>query len=209
MEDLLEASSKIKASVGKETVCLPLPPFVIGGTDNVDLIRSIFELVAWTESYYTDHNSNTEETNNMVLDLLNEMADGDLSTVTSRRVTLPAHPNRKRVWERGGNSSKALPCFLKSATQPQETRFVARLIAELRDKFGLNLDPLPSHDQKLGPQAKPRRKGDLLLVGSSNASKMSSAHRKRQIHGSTVLTWVDYQPQGGGRDGGHDQPQGD
>jgi hypothetical protein len=127
----------------KETVCLPLPPFVMGGTDNSDLIRSIYELVAWTEAYYTDHDNNTEETNNMVLDLLSEMADGELTTVTTRRVTLPSYPNGKRVWESGGNSSKAMPCFLKAATQPQETRLVAKLIAELREKFGLNLDPLP------------------------------------------------------------------
>jgi hypothetical protein len=173
-EDLLEASSKIKASVGKETICLPLPPLIMGGTDNVELVRSIFELMAWTESYYIDHNNNTEETNNMVLDLLNEMADGEFATASSRRLTLPVNPSGKRVWESGGNSSKALPCFLKPATQPQETRFVAKLIAELREKFGLNLDPQPSHDRKLGPQPKPRRKGDLLLVGSSNASKMSA-----------------------------------
>jgi hypothetical protein len=56
---------------------------------------------------------------------------------------------------------------------------IACIVDELRVKFGLNLELKPSHDRTVGPKIKPKRKGDLLLVGSSNASKMSALLSER------------------------------
>jgi hypothetical protein len=67
-----------------------------------------------------------------------------------------------------------MPCILKPATANLESKFIKCLIGELRMKFGLDLEPNPRTDRAIGPQEKPKRKGDLLLVGSSNASKMAA-----------------------------------
>jgi hypothetical protein len=53
------------------------------------------------------------------------------------------------------------------------------ILDELRVKFGLNLEFKPIHDRAVGPKIKPKRKGDILLVGSSNASKMSAMLTER------------------------------
>jgi hypothetical protein len=105
---------------------------------------------------------------------MDDQAEGEKQLVETRRVALPANnPNGKRVWVSGGSESKAMPCVLKPATTLLETRFIKCLTGELRTKFGLDLEPNPRSDRTIGPQEKAKRKGDLLLVGSSNASKMA------------------------------------
>jgi hypothetical protein len=56
---------------------------------------------------------------------------------------------------------------------------VACLLDELRTKFGINLELKPIQDRNVGEKVKPKRKGDILLVGSSNASKMSTMLSER------------------------------
>jgi hypothetical protein len=172
--DLLDAIQKLKGSVGRDTSCLPLPPIILGGTENEDLVRSTFELIAWSADFFGNTDGIVVECGAHTRELMLELSDSAMSPVGYRRMSLPAYPNGKRVWESGGDSSEAMPRSQKPLTQSQEVRMVANIISEVRAKCGLNLDPAPSHDRGLGPQSKPTRKGDLLLVGSSNASKMSA-----------------------------------
>jgi hypothetical protein len=176
--DLLAAMAKIKTALGKETICIPLPPFILGGTTNKELIRSCLELMAWYEDYFEEGLSVSFL---KLAQLINDTSEGAKVQHESRRLTLPANnnPNGKRVWESGGQDSKAMPCIIKPATPSQETQMIACIVDELRVKFGLNLELNPSHDRSVGPKIKPKRKGDLLLVGSSNASKMSALLSER------------------------------
>jgi hypothetical protein len=54
--DLVSIASKIAAKYGSETIFQPLPPLLLGGTDSKPLIRSILELIAWSNSYYEGDN---------------------------------------------------------------------------------------------------------------------------------------------------------
>jgi hypothetical protein len=65
-----------------------------------------------------------------------------------------------------------------------EKKYATGITEELRGKFGLDLDKEPLVDRSIGPQCRPKRKVDILLVGSnSTASKLATSMRAR---GKTV-----------------------
>jgi hypothetical protein len=49
--DLVNQEEKITTKYGKETIFKPLPPVLLGGSDNPDLVRSILELISLVDSY--------------------------------------------------------------------------------------------------------------------------------------------------------------
>jgi hypothetical protein len=49
------------------------------------------------------------------------------------------------------------------------------MLEELRSKLAVNLDPSPSFERGLGGQTRPKQACDFLVIGSSNASKLSAA----------------------------------
>jgi hypothetical protein len=127
--------------------------------------------MAWYEDFFEEGLSMSFL---KLVELMDETSEGAKVQHESRRLSLPAknNPNGKRVWESGGKDSKAMPCIIKPATPGQETQMIACIVDELRVLK-------PSHDRAVGPKIKPKRKGDLLLVGSSNASKMSALLSER------------------------------
>jgi hypothetical protein len=134
--------------------------------------------MAWSKEYFED---GLTVSCLKLEELVNEMTDGRKATAEPRRLSLPAKnsPNGKQVWESGGKDSKAMPCIIKPATPSQESQMVVCLLDELRTKFGINLELKPIQDRNVGEKVKPKRKGDILLVGSSNASKMSTMLSER------------------------------
>jgi hypothetical protein len=173
--DLIEASKKIAAAAGSETICQPLPPFILGGTTNIELVRCMIELQEWAVDYFGDGENFLRDSHKVARDIFQELATGENKDDSKRRYVLPANtPNGKRVWTSGG-LSRAMPNSLKAPTASQEMRMVQAIISELREKHGMNLDQAPRMDRALDPQVKPKRKADYLLVGSDNASMLSSA----------------------------------
>jgi hypothetical protein len=60
-----------------------------------------------------------------------------------------------------------------------ETKYVAGLVEEIRAKMALDLDPQPMVEKTLGEQACPKRKVDILVVGSANAPRLATALRAK------------------------------
>jgi hypothetical protein len=111
-----------------------------------------------------------------------ELGTGSMPEIESRRYSLPAESaNTKRVWASEG-AARAMPCAIKTLTPNMETEFVRGLIAEMREKWALDLDPAPKLDRSLGPQQKAKRKVDVLIVGSSNAQWLVAALRQKGKH---------------------------
>jgi hypothetical protein len=59
--------------------------------------------------------------------------------------------------------------------QPKEEKLVMTLLEELRSKLAMYLDTSPAFERGLGQQSKAKLAVDFLVIGSSNASKLSSA----------------------------------
>jgi hypothetical protein len=178
--DLVAMENKIREKYGNETVFQPLPPVLLGGTDNTNLIRSIFELSMWVEFYYEGDNS-LERTNILSRAMLMELGKDEVSNIEMRRYSLPANNSKQatRVWASGGQDSRAMPCTISALTHSMEAKYVNALVGEIRAKMALDLDPQPIVDRALGEQTRPRRKVDVLVVGAANAPLLAAALRTK------------------------------
>jgi hypothetical protein len=52
VEDLVDAMKAIQGKYGKNTRVGPLAPTLLGGCEDAALIRSIFEIAAWSEHLF-------------------------------------------------------------------------------------------------------------------------------------------------------------
>jgi hypothetical protein len=60
-EQLVEASGQLGEKLGRETLVAPLPPVLLGDCTDPSLVRSLFELVTWSDSYYRGMEGYLEE----------------------------------------------------------------------------------------------------------------------------------------------------
>jgi hypothetical protein len=60
-------------------------------------------------------------------------------------------------------------------TRNKEKAYVTTLMEEIREKLALDLEPNPSLEKTMGPQSRPRRKLSYLVLGGSNAQRLSKA----------------------------------
>jgi hypothetical protein len=189
--ELVQAEARIHAVIGKETIFQPLPPILLGGTEDSNLVRAMIELATWSDTYFAG-NDYLEKSSGLAIKVINESGSGSREDIEARRYALPAKSeNTKRVWASEG-AARAMPCALKPLTPNLETEFVRGLVAEMREKWALDLDPAPKLDRSLGPQQKAKRKVDVLIVGSSNAQRLAAAFRQKNKH-CDVLTspgWI-------------------
>jgi hypothetical protein len=176
-EELISCMDLIQSKTGKETIVAPLPPMLLGGSDSPALIRSIFELITWCETYFMDSDGFLEASFIMSRVMLSHMGKDSRDQWETRRMMLPCNviPGGKRAWTSGGKDSRAMPCSVKPMTMSMEKEMFGKIIGELIEKRGLDLDPNPNFDRGLGTQSNLKRKTDFLVVGSSNAKRTAKA----------------------------------
>jgi hypothetical protein len=176
-EELVSCIELIKSKIGKETIVVPLPPMLLGGSDSPALIRSTFELITWCESYFMDSEGFLEASFIMARVMLSHMGKDSREHWEMRRMMLPCNviPGGKRAWSSGGKDSRAMPCLVKPMPMSMEKEMFSKIIGELIEKQGLDLDPNPNFDRGLGTQSNLKRKTDFLVVGSSNARRTAKA----------------------------------
>jgi hypothetical protein len=182
--DLVSMSGKIATKYGAETVFQPLPPLLLGGTDSKPLIRSILELIAWSNSYFEGDNY-LEKSQLMAKCIILEMGVGEQQIPAVMRYALPVKNSAKdtRVWASGGEESQAMPDKVKALTLNMENEYAKGVVAEIRARMGIDLEDDPIVERTMGSQIRPKRKVDVLLVGSTYASTLAPALRAR---GKTV-----------------------
>jgi hypothetical protein len=89
-------------------------------------------------------------------------------------------PDRKALcgrkqWNSGGAGSNAIPSKLAALGSSNERQWLSSLIKEMRTKLAMDLDPVPNLERGMGLQSKPKRSVDYLIVGSSNAARLTRA----------------------------------
>jgi hypothetical protein len=62
------------------------------------------------------------------------------------------------------------------------------MIAEIREKHAIDLDPSPAFERGLGGQDRPRQSIDFAIIGSSHASKVSAALERQGFSCELVFT---------------------
>jgi hypothetical protein len=145
----------------------------MGGCEQQSVIRSAFEVLAWADSYYGE-DQHLEATAKKAKEILLE-SGSNLMTWELVRCQLPCRPVGVKTWASGGEEADKLPASINPLTRNKEKAYVTTLIEEIREKLALDLEPNPSLEKTLGPQSRPRCKVTYLVIGGSNARRLSKA----------------------------------
>jgi hypothetical protein len=174
-KQLLFALRVLQDKFGKATKTLPLPPIFLGGCDQPATVRAAFELLTWAEAYYKDDQF-MEETSKIARQIMME-AGSNLSTWELIKTQMPCkiHPTGMRTWASGGEDADRLPTAIRPLTGNTEKAYITTMIGEIRDKFALDLEPHPCFEKTMGSQSRPKRKVSFMVVGGSNAYRLSKA----------------------------------
>jgi hypothetical protein len=175
VEEFLAVRAMIHEKIGKATRVLPLLPILLGGCDKPDAIRGLYELMAWSDDYFSDEDGYLEATTALVRELLNDQGSGSKQAKEFRRVLLPdkGTTNGKKAWNSGGYFSPELPTIIRAMTTSMEKKWMTSLVDEIRTKLALDLDPNPTLERGMGLQSRANRKVDFLVVGGSNAARLT------------------------------------
>jgi hypothetical protein len=87
------------------------------------------------------------------------------------------------LWHSNGEAdgiNNILPKTIKPLVQPKEEKLILTLIEELRSKLALDFE------RGLGPQSRVKQVVDFLIVGSSNASKLTKPLSERGYSTSLI-----------------------
>jgi hypothetical protein len=177
VDAFLSARQMLQEKLGKATYVLPLPLILIGGCDKEDTVRSILEFTAWSEDYFGEEDTFLEATTKAAREILKEQGSGSKKSKEYRRFLLPdkKSPSGKKIWNSGGAYSVEIPTLARAMSASQERKWVTTLVEEMRNKLALDLDPIPTLERGMGLQSKAKVKVDFLIVGSSNAARLSRA----------------------------------
>jgi hypothetical protein len=158
----------------------PLPHILLGGTDNQQLIRSLYEVGFWCEEYYQDDPAYLEESHVAALYKFDEMGEGILDPEVYRlRLPSKTAPSKKKIWSSGGKDCQAMPSKIRPLTIEDEKSLILQLISKLRIKLALDLDPNPTFERGLGLQSRAKVRVNNLLIGSSHCSKLRKALKEK------------------------------
>jgi hypothetical protein len=86
--ELVQAEARIHAVIGKETIFQPLPPILLGGTEDSNLVRAMMELVTWSDTYFAG-NDYLEKSSGLAIKVISESGTGSRADIEARRYALP------------------------------------------------------------------------------------------------------------------------
>jgi hypothetical protein len=100
-----------------------------------------------------------------------------MSTWELIKLQLPCkiHPTGMRTWASGGEDAERLPAAVRPMTGSTERSYITTMIGEIREKLALDLEPHPSLEKTMGSQSRPKRKVSFMVVGGSNAHRLTRA----------------------------------
>jgi hypothetical protein len=183
ISDYLSMADNLVRRFGREIRVGPLPPFLLAGVHHSTVVRELFEFITWTGIYYDGCDHYMEETFAAAKIIMQETGVGEQLYMEAKRMRLPASykNNEKMLWHseyraEGENIiHEKLPHTITAMLQPKEEKLVLTLLEELRSKLALDLDTSPAFERGLGQPSKAKLAVDFLVIGSSNASKLSTA----------------------------------
>jgi hypothetical protein len=107
--------------------------------------------------------------------LISDRGDSDRQTVNQCRLRLPSRPRNPVEQQDVSLGPYDTSATVRAMEQEEEKQLVWGIVAEMRNKLAVDLDPEPLVDRWPTPAAKPGDvKKSFLVVGSSHASKLAA-----------------------------------
>jgi hypothetical protein len=178
IEDHVKLSESLVNRHGKEVRVGLLPPVLLAGCPHSTTCKEIFELLACAKAYYNQSDVYMEKSFETAKEILVETGVDRQPYLEVKRMRLRAHHSNAAtmLWHSSGQAdgfNNTLPKTIKPINQPKEEKLILTLLEELRSKLALDLDTNPAIERGLGPQSRVKKAVDFLVVGSSNASKLT------------------------------------
>jgi hypothetical protein len=117
--ELVQAQNRIHTVLGRETIFQPLPPILLGGTDDPALTRSIWELITWSDQYFTS-NDYLERSSIRLSRYFSSLAQG--RERNWRQEGMPCPLSRRRRSGSGPAKERPGPCPVQSKRSRQTWR---------------------------------------------------------------------------------------
>jgi hypothetical protein len=76
IEDLLSVSNLLVEKLGRETRVRPLPPLLLPGCQDSDLVRDLFYLEGWVQRYFLYDDFHLEESHAAAIKILQHSGEG-------------------------------------------------------------------------------------------------------------------------------------
>jgi hypothetical protein len=78
-----------------------------------------------------------------------------------------------RTWASWGEGAVKLPAIIRPMSGNTEKMYIETMIAEIREKLALDLEPHPCLEKTMGSQSRPKRKVTFMVVGGSSAHRLT------------------------------------
>jgi hypothetical protein len=189
VEDMLLATSKLKAMLGQQIQVVPLPHLFLAGCTCPITIRTAGGVAAWANKVYGDEgkllSGSFQLANYLISPKAGEMGQVDYEQV----VRLPATstwPANKSTWIMCGFGLKMQ---VQPISEKNEKEILCTMIGELRKGLALNLDMAPVFDRTVPVKdgGGTTEKTDYLVIGrTGTVAKVAAALVKARKKAETV-----------------------
>jgi len=175
--DYIAAAKLLKERTGAEIG--PAPIFLLGGTDDKPLIRSLVDLATWQKRFFVNDSVFVVDAISTTISALAELGLGGRQPAYDCRYGLPSNitnPAAKKFWV--SSRLTRLPEGVSPLTDAFERTIVTKMINFLNESHALNLDPAPILNRQVAAPATKGTDSVFVCVGNSHAKRTALALRR-------------------------------
>jgi hypothetical protein len=182
-EDFVAASKLITDANGGKVLVVPLPVLFTAGSSSPDAIKTAAEVAAWAMHEFGGVDWFMADSYRLAMSFFTTSDHDICQQDHGRRVTLPSidantglPSERKLVCWTGGWSN--LKKTVRPQTSADEQAIVTSLLEELRSRLALDVCVTPNFDRAFRQPKSEKKYADYIILGSSNALRMSDSLNK-------------------------------
>jgi hypothetical protein len=174
--DLCAAVNKLTSHFRRTVNVAPAPFSLAEDTEDAQLIRSVHELYAWTNAClkHVEGLSSSALSTSMEGMIYNGAGLVQPDTVAKYRLPTSFSDNSYQIWTSSGLTG--LPSKVKKFDVNIEVEIIGRLLSDLNQNLGMDLQPNPYYDRKV-------EKEDLVLPDSTVYIVVGGSHALRTANG--------------------------
>ncbi len=174
---LVETMTRLAGKVGPGVNVIPFVPVPIGDIGSDTLARDMMDLDSWIVSTGAGQATGLPDSRDTLWRVVLANGGGGRRVYTSSApLSLPAGIKNPRIRPfMSGAFVGTVPAGIPPLSKEEESQIVRTLLAELNEKFCVNLDNNPSFERSVPPPFTEHNAGRTVFIGASNLGKIAKA----------------------------------
>ena len=190
--DLCAAVNKLTSHFRRTVSVAPAPFTLAEDTEDAQLIRSVHEFYAWTNACLKNVEGWSSSAHSTSMEGMIYNGAGLVQPDTVAKYRLPTNftDNCYQIWTSSGLSG--LPSKVKGFDINIEVEIIGRLLADLNQSLGMDLQPNPYYDRKVEKEdIVPPDNTVFIVVGGSHALRTANglARQGKRAIAATIAGW--------------------